>query len=153
SAHKGGAGIDLDVLKAPRRESGMTPYDVMLSESQERMLVVARRGHEEDVRRLFDRWGLHSEVIGQVVAEPVIRVREGERVVAEAPTALLTDAVPAYTRDGVMPPELDARWRFDVASLAEALPAPDDALSRLLASPDLCSREDVYRTYDTMVGT
>jgi phosphoribosylformylglycinamidine synthase subunit PurL len=153
SAHKGGAGIDLDVLKAPRRESGMSPYDVMLSESQERMLVVARRGHEEDVRRLFDRWGLHSEVIGQVVADPVIRVREGERVVAEVPTALLTDAVPAYTRDGVMPPELDTLWRFDVASLADALPAPDDALPRLLASPDLCSRGDVYRTYDTMVGT
>ncbi|MBF6589458.1 MAG: phosphoribosylformylglycinamidine synthase subunit PurL, partial [Ktedonobacterales bacterium] len=97
SAHKGGAGIELDVLLAPRREAGMTPYEIMLSESQERMLVVAKRGHEEDVRQLFARWGLRSAVIGQVIAAPVIRVREGERVAAEVPTRLLTDEVPTYT--------------------------------------------------------
>jgi phosphoribosylformylglycinamidine synthase len=153
SAHKGHAGIELDVLAVPRRESGMTPYDVMLSESQERMLVVARAGHEDDVRRLFDRWGLHSEVVGRVLAEPVIRVREGPRVVAEVPTALLTDEVPVYTRAGTPPPELEQLWRFDVRTLAARLPTAGDALLRLLASPDLCSREDVYRTYDTMVGT
>ena len=153
SAHKGHSGIELDVLKVPRRESGMTPYDIMLSESQERMLVIARKGYEENVRTLFARWGLHSEVIGQVVAEPVIRVREGERVVADVPTGLLTDEVPAYTREGVVPPELADLWRFDVATLVDRLPDPRDALLRLVASPDLCSREDVYRTYDTMVGT
>ncbi|MGZ3675128.1 MAG: phosphoribosylformylglycinamidine synthase subunit PurL, partial [Ktedonobacterales bacterium] len=74
SAHKGDSGIDLDVLKAPRRESGMTPYDLMLSESQERMLVIARAGFEENVRLLFEKWGLHSEVIGHVVEDHVIRV-------------------------------------------------------------------------------
>ena len=153
SAHKGGSGIELDVLKVPRRESGMTPYDIMLSESQERMLVIARQGYEENVRALFARWGLHSEVIGRVIEEPVIRVREGERIVADVPTRLLTDEVPAYTREGVIPPELADLWRFDVTSLADRLTAPHEALSRLLASPDLCSREDVYRTYDTMVGT
>ena len=154
SAHKGGAGIELDVLAAPRRESGMTAYEVMLSESQERMLVVARRGHEEDVRRLFARWGLRSEVIGQVIAEPVLRVREGERVVAEVPTGLLTDEVPAYTREGERLPELERLWAFDCAALADLpdLPEPADALLRLLGSPDLASRELVYRTYDTMVG-
>ncbi|HEX8729397.1 MAG TPA: phosphoribosylformylglycinamidine synthase subunit PurL [Ktedonobacterales bacterium] len=153
SAHKGGAGIDLDVLRVPRREVGMTPYDIMLSESQERMLVIARAGHEEDVRGLFARWGLHSEVIGQVIAEPVIRVREGEQVVADVPTSLLTDAVPAYTRASERPTELDDLWRFDMTTIAARLPTPHDALLRLLASPDLSSREDVYRTYDTMVGT
>ncbi|MGZ3602683.1 MAG: phosphoribosylformylglycinamidine synthase subunit PurL, partial [Ktedonobacterales bacterium] len=152
SAHKGDSGIDLDVLKAPRRESGMTPYDMMLSESQERMLVIARAGFEENVRLLFEKWGLHSEVIGHVVEDHVIRVREGDRMVAEVPTHLLTDEVPAYTREGLPPPELEGLWRFDPATLA-SLPAPADALLRLLASPDLCSREDVYRTYDTMVGT
>jgi phosphoribosylformylglycinamidine synthase len=152
SAHKGHAGIELDVLKAPRREQGMTPYEVMLSESQERMLVIAKAGHEEDVRRLFARWELRTAVIGHVIAEPVIRVREGERVVAEVPTALLTDEVPAYSREGTPPPELAALWAFDAASLAADLPTPQDALLRLLGSPDLCSREDVYRTYDTMVG-
>ena len=153
SAHKGHSGIELDVLKVPRRESGMTPYDIMLSESQERMLVIAKAGHEEDVRGLFARWGLHSEVIGQVVAEPVIRVREGESVVAEIPTYLLIDEVPAYTRDGIQPSELERFWAFEYAILRDRLPAPADALLRLLAAPDLCSREDVYRTYDTMVGT
>jgi phosphoribosylformylglycinamidine synthase len=153
SAHKGNSGIDLDVLRVPRREAGMTPYDIMLSESQERMLVIARDGHEEDVRALFARWGLHSEVIGQVIAEPVIRVREGVQVVADVPTTLLTDAVPAYIREGERPDALDDLWRFDMTSLAARLPTAHDALLRLLASPDLSSREDVYRTYDTMVGS
>jgi phosphoribosylformylglycinamidine synthase len=126
---------------------------MMLSESQERMLVVAKAGHEEDVRRLFARWGLRSEVIGRVIADEVIRVREGERIAAEVPTALLTDAVPAYTRERVPPAELEDLWRFDVATLRDSLPTPHDALLRLLASPDLASREDVFRTYDTMVGT
>ncbi|MGH2485247.1 MAG: phosphoribosylformylglycinamidine synthase subunit PurL, partial [Ktedonobacterales bacterium] len=152
SAHKGHSGIDLDVLKAPRRETGMSPYDIMLSESQERMLVIALAGHERDVMALFDRWGLHSEVIGQVIAEPVIRVREGERVVAEIPTRLLTDEAPAYVRESVEPAEQADLWRFDAATLTPALRVPDEALRLLLASPDLCSREDVYRTYDTMVG-
>ncbi|HLJ80630.1 MAG TPA: phosphoribosylformylglycinamidine synthase subunit PurL, partial [Ktedonobacterales bacterium] len=152
SAAKGRSGIELDVLKVPRRESGMTPYDIMLSESQERMLVIARAGHEEDVRGLFARWGLHSEVIGQVVTDPVIRVHEGASVVADVPTHLLTDEVPSYTREGVQPPELERLWAFDYTTLRDRLPVPADALLRLLASSDLCSREDVYRTYDTMVG-
>ena len=153
SAHKGGVGLDLDVLLAPRREAGMTPYEIMLSESQERMLVIAQKGHEEDVRALFARWGLRSEVVGQVIAEQVIRVREGEQVVAEIPTDYLTDRTPSYIREGVEPPELRQLWAFDYATLRPSLPTPGDALLRLLGSPDLCSREDVYRTYDTMVGT
>ncbi|HET9109833.1 MAG TPA: phosphoribosylformylglycinamidine synthase subunit PurL, partial [Ktedonobacterales bacterium] len=153
SAHKGGAGIDLDVLRAPRREAGMTPYDLMLSESQERMLVIAKKGHEDDVAALFAKWGLRSAVVGHVVAEPVIRVREGEQVVAEIPTEYLTDRTPSYIRQGVQPPELRGLWKFDYATLRAGLPEPSDALLRLLGSPDLCSREDVYRTYDTMVGT
>ena len=153
SARKGSSGIDLDVLKVPRRETGMNPYEVMLSESQERMLVIARAGYEEPVRALFARWGLHSEIIGQVIEEEVIRVREGERVVAEVPTQLLTDEVPAYVREGVQPEELERLWQFDVSSLADRLPTAEDALLRLMGSPDLCSRQDVYRTYDTMVGT
>ena len=152
SAHKGGAGIDLDVLEAPRREAGMTPYEMMLSESQERMLVIARKGHEDDVRALFARWGLRSDVVGVVIEEPVIRVREGNYVVAEVETRLLTDETPTYVREGEEPPELAELWRFDPASLANRLPSPNDALLALLGAHDLCSREDVYRTYDTMVG-
>ncbi len=153
SAHKGGAGLDLDVLAVPRREAGMTPYDIMLSESQERMLVTAKAGHADDVRALFAKWGLRSEVVGHVIAEPVIRVREGAQVVAEIPTEYLTEKTPTYIREGIEPAELRALWAFDYATLRATLPTPAAALLRLLGSPDLCSREDVYRTYDTMVGT
>lgn len=153
SARKGEAGIELDVLKVPRRESGMNAYEVMLSESQERMLVIARLGHEEAVRALFARWGLHSEIIGHVIEEEVIRVREGEQIVAEVPTRLLTDEVPAYVREGVQPEQLASLWQWDPSTLADHLPPAGDALLHLIGSPDLCSRADVYRTYDTMVGT
>jgi phosphoribosylformylglycinamidine synthase len=153
SAHKGHAGIELDVLKVPRRESGMTPYDIMLSESQERMLVIAKAGHEDDVAKLFARWGLRSAVIGHVIEEQVIRIKEGETICAEIPTEYLTDRTPSYTREGLEPPELQGLWAFDYATLRGGLLSANDALLRLLAAPDLCSREDVYRTYDTMVGT
>ena len=153
SARKGNSGVELDVQKAPRREAGMTPYEVMLSESQERMLVIAKAGYEEKVSELFAHWGLHSEVIGRVIENEVIRVRDGHTIVAEIPTRFLTDDVPAYTRDGREPAELRELWSFDIASRADSLPAADQALLQLLASPDQCSREDIYRTYDTMVGT
>ena len=153
SAHKGGAGIELDVLKAPRRESGMTPYEMMLSESQERMLVVAKAGHEDDVQRLFARWGLHSDVIGQVdrrAGDPRARGRAGRR---RGPDARCSPTRRPPTRARAsQPPELAELWAFDLAPLLPICPSPDDALLRLLAAPDLCSREDVYRTYDTMVG-
>lgn len=151
TAHKGRSGMELDVLKVSRREGGMTPYEVMLSESQERMLVIARRGYEQQVQALFARWGLHSDVIGHVTDDGLIRVKEGERTVAEIPTALLTEQVPLYTRAGVPSPEMERRWAFDYRQLA--LPASFNAvLLTLLASPDLCSRQDIYRQYDHMVG-
>ncbi len=151
TAHKGGCGIELDVLCVSRRESGMTPYEVMLSESQERMLVIAKRGCERQVQEVFARWGLHSDIIGQVIEEPVIRVKEGERVAAEIPTTLLTDETPLYVRQGVPSPEIAQCLAFDY----QALPLPADlneTLLALLASPDLCSRSDIYRQYDHMVG-
>ncbi|HEY7357867.1 MAG TPA: phosphoribosylformylglycinamidine synthase subunit PurL [Ktedonobacterales bacterium] len=151
TAHKGHCGIELDVLHVSRRESGMTPYEIMLSESQERMLVVARRGCERQVQDVFARWCLHSDIIGQVIAEPVIRVKEGERVAAEIPTHLLTDEVPLYIREGIPSPEMERRWAYDYAQLP--LPANfNDALLTLLASPDLSSRWDIFRQYDHMVG-
>jgi phosphoribosylformylglycinamidine synthase len=151
TAHKGHCGIELDVLRVSRRESGMTPYEIMLSESQERMLVVVKRGCERQVQEVFGRWGLHSDIIGQVIEERVIRVKEGPQTVAEIPTTLLTDEVPLYTRAGVPSPEIEQRWVYDYRQLL----LPDNlnaALLSLLASPDLCSRQDIYRQYDHMVG-
>src|SRR5579885_3356529 len=151
TAHKGHCGIELDVLHVSRRESGMTPYEIMLSESQERMLVVVKRGCERQVQEVFRRWGLHSDIIGQVIEERVIRVKEGAQTVAEIPTTLLTDEVPLYTRAGVPSPEMEQRWAYDYRQLS----LPDDlnaALLTLLASPDLCNRQDIYQQYDHMVG-
>ncbi len=151
TAHKGHAGMELDMLHVSRRESGMTPYEIMLSESQERMLVIAKRGCEQQVQALFARWGLHSDLIGSVTEDGLLRIKEGEQTVAEIPTELLTDGVPLYTRTGVPSPEMEQRWAFDYGRL----PLPqnlNEILLTLIASPDLCSRQDIYRQYDHMVG-
>src|SRR5581483_5483353 len=103
-AARGGCGIDLDVARVSRRESGMTPYEVMLSESQERMLVVIPRGHEERAEALFARWGLHTDRVGVITDDGLLRVREGATVVAELPVHLLTDDAPVYERPRAAPP-------------------------------------------------
>src|SRR5579859_5399005 len=107
-AARGGLGVTLDVARVPRRETGLTPFEVMLSESQERMLLLVRQGREDEVREHFARWELHAEVIGHVTDDGLIRVRDGGETVAELPIALLTDDVPAYDlqveRPGANPP-------------------------------------------------
>src|SRR6185312_10334185 len=101
-AAKAGTGIIIDVAKVPRRESGMTPYEVMLSESQERMLVIVKPEHEDDVRGLFEHWELHVEAIGVVTDDGLVRIRDGEVEVARVSAKMLTDA-PTYLRDGAKP--------------------------------------------------
>src|SRR5438093_4885415 len=96
-AERGDVGVTIDVTRVPTRESGMTPYEILLSESQERMLVVARKGHEEGVRAILRKWDLTAAVIGEVIAEPVYRVTEGERVVAEFPGSRLVTDCPTYS--------------------------------------------------------
>ena len=91
SASKGGSGIEIDTALVPRREQGMNPYEVMLSESQERMLVVVKKGYQNKVKALFDRWGLHSDIIGRVTDDGMVRIKDGKKVVAAAPVAILTD--------------------------------------------------------------
>src|SRR6266545_3072115 len=93
-ASKGGSGIEIDVARVSRRETGMTPYEVMLSESQERMLVIVERGRDEEVRAIFDRWELHSDVIGHVTGDGLVRVTDGGEVVAEVPARLFTEECP-----------------------------------------------------------
>ncbi len=151
-AGRAGSGIDIDLLKVPRRESGMTPYEIMLSESQERMLVVARKGYEDRVQALFSRWGLHSDIIGAVTDDGVVRVREDERVVAEIPVRLLTDETPIYQREGRRPAWIEEARGFDPASI----PVRNEysgMLLALLGSPNLCSRRSVYQQYDHTVQT
>ena len=152
SAGRGGSGIELDVLKVPRRESGMTPYEVMLSESQERMLVVAKKGYEEKVKALFKKWDLEVDVIGQVTGDGLVRIKEGENVVAEVPISILNDP-PKYQFQVKKPPWLKKLQSFDLGSLPDIPPKKcNSTLLRLLDSPNIASKEWVYRQYDHQVG-
>ncbi|TMB46959.1 MAG: phosphoribosylformylglycinamidine synthase II, partial [Chloroflexi bacterium] len=143
-----GAGARIDVSLVPRRERRMTPYDVMLSESQERMLVVVERGREAEVESIFQAWDLTSAVIGEVTDDGFLTVVDGSQQVARLPVQLLTDGAPPRRLVGVAPepaPGID----FDT------LPPLVDAgatLLRLLSSPNLSSRRGVIRRYDHMVG-
>ena len=143
-----GAGARIDVSRVPRRELGMSPYDVMLSESQERMLVVVQRGREREVESIFHSWDLTSAVIGEVTDDGHLTVVDGTEHVARLPVKLLTDGAPMRRLVGVAPePPYDL--------VVEALPPladPGETLLRLLASPNLSSRRGVFRRYDHMVG-
>ena len=145
---RAGTGIEIDLGKVPKRETGMTPYEVMLSESQERMLLVAAAGREREVTHVFEKWDLHAEAIGRVTSEPRLRVFDAGRLEADVPNAALTDAAPVYDRPWVEPDNPAARE--DVARL----PPPADlggALLALLASPDIASKRWIYRQYDSTV--
>lgn len=152
SAARGGGGIEIDVLKVPRREKDMTPYEVMLSESQERMLVVVKREHEDEVRALFARWELDSQVIGEVTDNGLARIKEGEKVVAEIPVSLLTSP-PIYRRRVKKPEWLKQLQSFDISSIPDLPPRKaSTTLLQLLASPNIASKQCVYRQYDHQVG-
>ena len=149
---RGGTGIDVDVSRVPQRETGMTPYEIMLSESQERMLMVVRRGREAEVERIFEKWDLHAVPIGEVTGDGQLRVREQGTVVAEIPNDKLADEAPLYDRPTERPVYLDAARRLDLAALGEVPPA-DEALRLVLGSPAVASKRWVYRQYDHMVRT
>src|SRR6476619_7570871 len=143
---RGGAGVEIDVALVPQRETDMTPYEIMLSESQERMLLVAKRGREAEVERVFEKWDLHAAHIGDVTGDGLMRVKEHGKVVAEIPNSALVDAAPVYNRPTARPSYLDDVQRFDPASLTPV--APKDALLALLAAPTVASKRWVYRQYD-----
>jgi phosphoribosylformylglycinamidine synthase II len=148
---RGGAGIDIDVAHVPQRETGMTAYEIMLSESQERMLLVVKRGREREVEEVFEKWDLHAAHIGEVTDDGLMRVRDHGNVVAEIPTAALTDDAPVYKRPMQTPSYLSEAQKL---SLPERPQIPDlDALRALLASPVIASKRWVYRQYDHMVRT
>ena len=150
-AGRGGAGIALDLDCVPLREEGMTPYEILLSESQERMLVVARAGSEGAVQDIFRRWDLQAVVIGRVTDDGLFRASFRGREVCAIPAAALTERAPVYRRPAEEPAGLEERQRLDVGRLRE--PADmSQTLQALLESPNLCSREWVYRQYDQLVG-
>jgi phosphoribosylformylglycinamidine synthase len=149
-ASRGGAGIEIDVSVVPQRETEMTPYEIMLSESQERMLLVVKKGREKEVEQIFEKWDLHAARIGEVTADGRMRVKNGGAVVAEIPTGSLTDEAPIYKRPMTEPSYLSPAQKLP--DLGAPQPARD-VFRRLLASPGIASKRWVYRQYDHMVRT
>lgn len=150
-ASRAGTGLEMDLALVPRREEGMTPYELMLSESQERMLLVVEKGTEDKVKKIFDKWDLDSVVVGQVTSDGMLRLTEGSQVVAEMPAKALTDEAPVYHRPTELPAYLAEVQNFPI----DDLNIPDDyneILLKLLAAPNIASKEYVYRQYDHMVG-
>jgi phosphoribosylformylglycinamidine synthase len=148
---RGGAGMDIDVARVPQRESAMVPYEIMLSESQERMLLVVTRGREREVEAVFEKWDLHAVQIGTVTETGRLRIFERGILVGDVPTHALTDEAPLYHR-----PMAEPSWQRDVQTLdlRTLTPAPPEiALARLLASPIVASKRWAYRQYDHTVGT
>ncbi|HUP27471.1 MAG TPA: phosphoribosylformylglycinamidine synthase subunit PurL, partial [Chloroflexia bacterium] len=155
-AARGGAGIEIDVSKAARRERGMNAYEVMLSESQERMLVIVEQGREAEAQRVFTRWGLHSDVIGKVTGDGMVRVFDGSDLATEIPATLLADEVPVRFVTGEPDPAIVALQHADwLAILPPELPGHryDEQLLALLSSPNIASKARVYRTYDHTIGS
>jgi len=149
---RGGSGIEIDVSRVPQRETGMTPYEIMLSESQERMLLVVKKGREAEVEAIFEKWDLHAANIGDVMTDGILRVKDKGVVVAEIPNTALVDAAPVYNRPTARPAYIDQVATIDASALT-GLPPAKDALLGLLASPTVASKRWVYRQYDHMVRT
>jgi phosphoribosylformylglycinamidine synthase II len=152
---RGGAGVEIDVALVPQRETGMTPYEILLSESQERMLLVVKRGREAEVEQVFDKWDLHAVRIGEVTTDGLLRVKERGTVVVEIPNRALTDEAPVYRRPISEPEYLREVRLLDIESLERSAHASDQnaAVIALLSAPTIASKQWVYRQYDHMVRT
>jgi len=145
---RGGTGIEIELARVPQREAGMTPYEIMLSESQERMLLVVARGREEEVFRIFRKWGLDAVAVGEVTGDGLLRVKHHGEVVAEIPSRALADEAPVYDRPRTRP--LRTAPTEGPAFASQNLKAD---LLRLLGSGDLCDKRWIWEQYDYMVRT
>jgi phosphoribosylformylglycinamidine synthase II len=149
---RGQVGIEIEMDRVPQRETGMSAYEIMLSESQERMLLVAQKGREEEVYSVFRKWGLDAVEVGSVIGENTMRVLQHGEVVAEIPNTALTDDAPVYKRpmerwDPPVSREMPARVKLGTKS------DYTDDLKRLLASENICSKRWIHQQYDSMVQT
>ncbi len=156
-AARAGTGIEIDLAHVPRRESGMNAYEIMLSELQERMLVIVESGKAEEARAVFTKWGLHSNIIGKVTDDGLVRIYDGGTLAAEVLAQLLADEVPIRYVAGEPDPALDEMQHPDWDALLhtrdEGRKAHTDAMLAVLASPNVASKERVYRTYDYTIGS
>ena len=152
---RAGTGVEIDLQYVPQRATGMTPYEIMLSESQERMLLVAEKGREEEVFRVFRKWGLDAVTIGQVTGDGMLRVKDHGDVVAEISNRALADEAPVYDRphevEAYRPAPLDPPAGVHLNGHRSADLA--DSLRRILSSPDVCSKRWIWQQYDYTVRT
>ncbi len=160
TASRGGTGVEIDLAKVPKRETGMTPYEILLSESQERMLIIAHKGKEEVVRRIFEKWDVPCAEIGRVTDDGMMRVLNDGVVAAEIPAAQLADEAPVYEREAAAPNDTTKDTK-EIQEMISQLPSSFvnfasfvvDALRQLLRDPTIASKNWVYRQYDHMVRT
>jgi phosphoribosylformylglycinamidine synthase len=153
TASRSGSGIEIDLAKVPKREPGMTPYEILLSESQERMLIIARRGKENVVREVFEKWDVPCAQIGRVTSDRMMRVRNNGEIAAEIPARALAEEAPLYSRDAKAPV---AASLWNASSPARRRLQKIDnqkALRQLLRDPTIASKNWVYRQYDHTVRT
>ena len=150
-AGRSGTGVEMDVALVPVREDGMTPYEILLSESQERMLVVAAAGREDAVREILEKWELEAATIGSVTASGTFRVLEDGVVVADIPALPLTEGCPTYERPGEEGDEVRALRTMDISPHAEPPAGLREAFLRVVGSPNVASKQWVYEQYDTTV--
>ncbi|MDQ6656162.1 MAG: phosphoribosylformylglycinamidine synthase subunit PurL, partial [Verrucomicrobiota bacterium] len=148
TASRGGTGVEIDLAKVPKRETGMTPYETLLSESQERMLIIAKKGKEQVVLDIFDKWDVPCAEIGRVTDDGMMRVLNSGSMAAEIPASPLADEAPLYSREAAAP---KAAAELDLTAVPEL--EIDAALRQLLADPTIASKNWVYRQYDHMVRT
>jgi phosphoribosylformylglycinamidine synthase subunit PurL len=146
TASRGGTGVEIDLAKVPKREPGMTPYEILLSESQERMLIIAKRGRENVVRKIFDKWDVPCAEIGRVTNDGMMRVRNNGSLAAQIPAKPLADEAPLYSREAT--PTAAAPPITNLAPVDN-----HEALRQLLRDPTIASKNWVYRQYDHMVRT
>ena len=153
TASRGGTGVEIDLAKVPKREAGMTPYEILLSESQERMLIIARRGKEDVVRRIFDKWDVPCAEIGRVTDDGMMRVLNNGATAAEIPAKPLADEAPLYTREAREPTtdstDEELLNKISVPSVISVV----KSLRLLLRDPSIASKNWVYRQYDHTVRT
>jgi phosphoribosylformylglycinamidine synthase II len=152
-ASKAGCGIEMDLTLVPQREIGMNSYEIMLSESQERMLVVPKAGTEEQVKAIFDKWGLNAVVVGKVTDDGMLRIFHHGQLAAEVPAqSLSTDGAPTYVPPAERPAYLNELWQYDFQQLPDLEPEEiQDVFWQLLTSPNIVSRRWVWEQYDQHV--
>ena len=151
TASRAGSGIEIDLAKVPKREPGMTPYEIMLSESQERMLIIARRGKENLVREIFEKWDVPCAEIGRVTDDGMMRVRNNGAIAAEIPAKPLAQEAPLYSREARKPPTVAGIDDPGYNKLRKI--DNHEALRQLLRDPTIASKNWVYRQYDHTVRT